>query len=520
MNSLQHDENLGDILIVDDNVSSLRVLQKLLSDEGYQVRSARDGATALMIAVTDPPDLILLDVMMPEVDGFAVCRQLKDYAETKDVPVIFVSGLDEVVDKVRGLEAGGVDYITKPYKIEEVQVRVRTHLTLYRLSRELKRRVKELSGISRIAQIVATTADLTETLTAVSEQISRLFAARLTLITVPDESKHELQILASYEQMSGSVATKIQTLPLLNTPVTREVLTSGETTIVKDFMSKAMAGPAQELALQHNLYTVLVIPLKLSGRVIGTISLGLDGQERQFNEEEIKLAETLGSDIAGAVENARLTEKARVAAVDAERQRLARELHDSVTQSLYSLTLLSSGWSSMAKQSTLEDPAGSFQQLGDLGQQALREMRLLIHQLRPPILEDVGLVQALQQRLDAVELRANVESRLLTRGDVEDLPHAVEDQLFFIGQEALNNSLRHAFASELKVRIENEQDYILLSVEDDGRGFDPKAETAGIGLRTMQERAESVQGNLTITSAPGQGTVVEVSAPIPDDEGQ
>jgi signal transduction histidine kinase len=172
----------------------------------------------------------------------------------------------------------------------------------------------------------------------------------------------------------------------------------------------------------------------------------------------------------------------------------------------------------MALQGTLEDPADSFKQLGDLGQQALREMRLLIHQLRPPILEKVGLVQALQQRLDAVELRASVESRLMTRRDVENIPHVHEDQLFYIAQEALNNSLRHASAENVIVRIYDENDCIHLFVEDDGRGFDPDEATAGLGLKSMQERAESLQGHLAITSAPDQGTMIKVSVPLTMDK--
>ena len=123
----------------------------------------------------------------------------------------------------------------------------------------------------------------------------------------------------------------------------------------------------------------------------------------------------------------RAEEMLRAAAVTAERQRLARDLHDSVTQSLYSLTLLSSGWKSMAEQGRLDDPAPSFQQLGDVGLQALREMRLMIHQLRSPILEELGLVQALQKRLDTVESRAGIEAELLVEGDVDQLPIAMEN---------------------------------------------------------------------------------------------
>ena len=134
----QPNQPLGDILVVDDDVANLRILSSLLMEHGYQVRSARDGSTALMMASADPPDLVLLDVIMPQMDGFQVCQRLKSDPETGEVPVIFVSALDEVVDKVRGFEVGGVDYITKPYNAAEVGVRVKTHLALYRLRSELQ----------------------------------------------------------------------------------------------------------------------------------------------------------------------------------------------------------------------------------------------------------------------------------------------------------------------------------------------------------------------------------------------
>ena len=144
-------------------------------------------------------------------------------------------------------------------------------------------------------------------------------------------------------------------------------------------------------------------------------------------------------------------------------------------------------------------------------------MRLLLHQLRPPILEEVGLVEALQQRLAAVEQRTNVEARQPTQGDVEDLPDEVEERLFYIAQEALNNALRHAAATEVIVRIEIEANEVLLSVEDNGLGFVPSADSAGMGLATMQERAAAIGGRITIASAPG--TTVEVAVAFRADEG-
>ncbi len=127
----------GDILVVDDTPANLRLLSGMLVEHGYKVRSAPNGRLALMGARAAPPDLILLDINMPGLNGYQVCEQLKDDPQTHDIPVIFISALDQTEDKVQAFTLGGVDYITKPFQLEEVLARVETHLTLHRLQRQL-----------------------------------------------------------------------------------------------------------------------------------------------------------------------------------------------------------------------------------------------------------------------------------------------------------------------------------------------------------------------------------------------
>lgn len=135
--SPQHSDKNDTILIVDDNRDNLRVVSRMLNEQGYTIRLALDGTQALESAQTSPPDLILLDIMMPEMDGFAVCEALKAHEHTCDVPIIFVSALYEVVDKIKGFSVGGVDYITKPFQIEEVLARIETHLSIRRMQQQL-----------------------------------------------------------------------------------------------------------------------------------------------------------------------------------------------------------------------------------------------------------------------------------------------------------------------------------------------------------------------------------------------
>jgi signal transduction histidine kinase len=143
-NLINHSSN--HILIVDDKPDNLRLLAGILSQHGFVVRPARDGSLALASAKSVPPDLILLDIRMPEMDGYEVCRQLKADPRTQNIPVIFISALDDVQDKVKSFAVGGVDYMTKPFQAEEVLARVHTHLTIRQLQLDLLDRVAELDA--------------------------------------------------------------------------------------------------------------------------------------------------------------------------------------------------------------------------------------------------------------------------------------------------------------------------------------------------------------------------------------
>src|ERR1035437_6404886 len=123
------------ILMVDDTPANLLLLEKMLMERGYKARPVLSGKLALLAARTEPPDLILLDIAMPEMNGYEVCEQLKADAALKDIPVIFISALNETIDKVKAFGVGGVDYVTKPFQFEEVYARVQTHLQLRRLEK-------------------------------------------------------------------------------------------------------------------------------------------------------------------------------------------------------------------------------------------------------------------------------------------------------------------------------------------------------------------------------------------------
>ena len=161
------------ILIVDDNPNNLQVLAQQIRDAGWQVAIAKDGQTAIEQAQYNPPVLILLDVLMPGLDGFETCQKLKALPETKDIPIIFMTALNDTENKVKGLSSGGVDYITKPFQWEEVLARINLHCQLYCLNQKLEQQnqLLEEKVNERTAELIESLVHLQES----KEQLQRSF---------------------------------------------------------------------------------------------------------------------------------------------------------------------------------------------------------------------------------------------------------------------------------------------------------------------------------------------------------
>ncbi len=254
----------------------------------------------------------------------------------------------------------------------------------------------------------------------------------------------------------------------------------------------------------------LVVPIKAKGKVTGVINVESDRLDA-FDESDLTVLQALAHQAASAIENARLYEQAQQAATLEERQRLARELHDSVTQALYGVTLYGEAAARQLSAGQVDLVAEHLHELRDTAQEALREMRLLIFELRPLILEEVGLVAALQTRLEAVEGRAGLKVDLYVEVE-ERLPPKVETGLYRIAQEALNNALKHAQAQNIAVSLRQDGRTVVLEIADDGVGFDPSTavEFGGLGMEGMEERAEEMGARLTMESGPSAGATVRV----------
>ena len=193
---------ITNILVVDDTPENLRLLAGILTEQAYKVRLALSGVHALTTVQKELPDLILLDIMMPDMDGYEVCRYLKADEKTSDIPVIFISALDEIFDKITAFSTGGVDYITKPFQVEEVLARVKTHLTLRQLQQELHQKNQALQAANESLEekVRARTAELAEAnkiLTAEIERRIRHQAEKGRLFNVVSQQSEQLRNLTN-----------------------------------------------------------------------------------------------------------------------------------------------------------------------------------------------------------------------------------------------------------------------------------------------------------------------------------
>ncbi len=255
--------------------------------------------------------------------------------------------------------------------------------------------------------------------------------------------------------------------------------------------------------------TMLVVPLQSPEGRLGRL-MALLPPAFELPEPRLALVASIGQQVSVALGNALLFERASAVAAEAERQRLARDLHDSVAQAVYGVSLYARATNRLLASGQVEAAQRHLEVLQDSACQALAEMRLLIYQARGPACEPGRLAEAIQARLDHVEVRAGISVELKVA--VESLIEpAVEEALFYVATEALNNVVRHANASSVRIRLASHDGRVALDVADDGQGFDPaRVRAGGVGLGNIQTRIQELGGQVRITSAAGKGTVVSV----------
>ena len=472
------------ILIVDDTPAIHVMIAALLRDDAYQLEHAYSGEEALTKVLAVSPDLVLLDIMMPDIDGFEVCRRLRSLPEVSEVPIIMLTALANRSSRLRGLAAGADDFVSKPFDQAELQVRIKTITRLDRYRRLLAERARfdrlvELApdgiliidgdGVVRLANpAIIRLLGLEDEDAAVGQRFSKFVASA--------ERASWMSFFSRAKQSTGGRHISESTLQRADGGQTPVEITAG--------------------AFEWNHTDVVQVLVRdITRRKLAAEAL--ERRNRELRSLTARLAEVQ----------------------EAEQQNLARELHDRVGQSLTAISLnltiidqsLDSGPPSMIR-SRLDD---SLQLL----EETARQVRTVMTELRPPMLDDYGLLPTLRWQLEQFSVRTGINVRLEGDEPVPRLPRVVELTQFRICQEALNNVAKHAGASEVTVMHRTDQHESVLVIEDNGRGFNVE-ELSGAtseghwGLLTMQERAWAVRGSVNVFSAPGQGTRVVSEVPL------
>jgi signal transduction histidine kinase len=379
--------------------------------------------------------------------------------------------------------------------------------TSARVSRQITSILDTKALVSSVVELISQSFDYPYVHIYLCDERTDTLALRASTVVQVSERLHELKI--GEGSLNGAAA-------LMNEPV-----------LVKDV--SLHPNYVSGLVTLPDVRSELVIPLRMGCRVLGT----LDVQSRRladFSEEDVRLIQSLGDQIAIAVENAHLYDQSRRLAALEERSYLARELHDSVTQLLFSITLNAETARMLLKRDgpQVEDETALpaiLKRLQALSHQAMNEMRTLVHQLRPGAEAEHGLLDQVRELIKEREKCDALHVALQIEGE-RSLPARYELALFRIIQEALNNVVKHAHVSSAVVTLRLMEDSVLLTVEDQGVGFDCQSRFSGVsyparpgqsmptlGLTSMRERAELLGGDFEIESKPGSGTRIRVLVP-------
>ncbi|MFQ5873696.1 MAG: PAS domain S-box protein [Dehalococcoidia bacterium] len=451
-------------------------------------------------------DLVRPDSLEPAMECL---RKVIEEGSASGVETVFATKKGEDIDLEISASAhydGNGSFVGTTYILRDITERKKA-------KEEILRRNRELAALNAIAAVSSQSLDLKEVLNATLDKILEVMAAQGGTIYLLDERGEEL-VLAVHRGMPDEVVADASRIKVKSN-ANGQVTSSEELIKVGNLLDYASYYPTISVAQAQGPIPFASVALRAKGKWQGVLNV-LSSAGNGFGTEEKLLLLSIANQMAVAIENARLYEDGRKLAFMEERNRLARELHDSVSQLLFSVVLNSEAATALVE----KDPPLAktrMESVREIANEAQEQMRDLLTELRLGALEE-GLIAALNICVRTFQARDGIETTFSVEGE-RPVAATIERELFRIVQEALNNIAKHSQASSAAVDLAIHPSFLRLRVEDNGIGFDTSKSRSGLGLSNMRERAESLHGWLTIESTQGKGTRITVEVPLEEGHG-
>jgi PAS domain S-box-containing protein len=385
-----------------------------------------------------------------------------------------------------------------------------------RLYEEAQEETRKAAALAQVASSVALGGTLETALDEVARTVVEASGAVACSMIIAEGDQSRIGIFGAYGMPDGYAAGLEAIVRNGNKIMTVERYYEPEPLVVHGLRQAVLAqpthAPIHRFMSQVAWDTMVSLPIVYQERHLGRLNLYYP-PDKEPDQEELAFLSAIVSQAATAIENARLYAQAQTAAATQERQRLARELHDSVSQALYGIGLGTYAAKNLFERNQ-SGVAEALDYVTSLAAAGLAEMRALIFELRPESLEIEGLVAALGKQASALAARHRIEVETELPGE-PDLPIETKEVLYRVAQEAMHNTVKHAEAQRVHLRLDYSDTAVVLDLSDDGKGFDPSGSFPGhLGLHSMRERVTQLGGTFEIESAPGVGTAIHIHIPI------
>jgi PAS domain S-box-containing protein len=512
------------ILMVDDQPAKLLSYEVMLGGLDENLIKATSAKAALEVLLKTDVAVVLMDVSMPELDGFQLAAMIRQHPRFQRTAIIFVSAVHLTdLDQLKGYEHGAVDYISVPVVPELLRAKVRVFAELHRktrqletLNRELEQRVLERT--EELALKAELLLKLNTELVGKNQELDAIIHTAPDIIFSRKADGSRDYISDRFYEFTGASAGSANGFGWLD-----YVYPEDKDKAMADWMLCVESGANYEAEYRirskdgdYRWFRARAVPIRGDGKILKWYGTCSDIHDSKLLEQSIR-------DSAAELEKMvdRRTDELRRLSIrlmtmqDQERRRIARDLHDGLGQELAVAKMV---LDKMILQKSAQPPEDAWTQASGIVDRAIQQVRTISHLLHPPLLDEVGLLSALSWYVDGLTKRSGIETSLDVRpAEFPRLAAEVETAVFRIVQEALTNVFRHSEATKVWITLTQKEGIIVVAVRDDGKGIgksiaEMRPESVGVGIGGMKQRAKEFGGELRLTNA-HPGTLVELMMP-------